>query len=107
VFKPLTFGSTVALFFGFAIFIIFQIPVAVSQNIYTLMVCRFLGGTFRSSPLAIVGGALADFWGPVERGFALGLFSSANEELPWLEVDRMDNHDNFCLLRNYSVPYIR
>lgn len=32
---------------------------------------------FGSAPLAIVGGALADFWGPVERGFALGLFSGA------------------------------
>ena len=41
------------------------------------MLCRFFGGVFGSSPLAIVGGALADFWGPVERGFALGLFSGA------------------------------
>jgi len=32
---------------------------------------------FGSAPLAIIGGALADFWGPVERGFALGLFSGA------------------------------
>ena len=41
------------------------------------MVCRFLGGAFGASTLAVVGGALADFWGPVERGFALGLFSGA------------------------------
>ena len=41
------------------------------------MLCRFFGGTFGSSTLAVVGGALADFWGPVERGFALGLFSGA------------------------------
>ncbi len=65
------------MFFGFALFVIFQIPVAVSQNIYTIMLCRFFGGTFGSSTLAVVGGALADFWGPVERGFALGLFSGA------------------------------
>jgi len=32
---------------------------------------------FGSAPLAIIGGALADFWGPVERAFALGLFSGA------------------------------
>ena len=32
---------------------------------------------FGSAPLAIIGGTLADFWGPVERGFALGLFSGA------------------------------
>ena len=41
------------------------------------MLCRFLQGLFGSAPLAIIGGTLADFWGPVERGFALGLFSGA------------------------------
>lgn len=71
------YGRKTPLFFGFAVFTIFQIPVAVAQNIYTIMICRFFGGVFGSAPLAIVGGALADFWGPVERGFALGLFSGA------------------------------
>ena len=41
------------------------------------MLCRFLGGFFGSAPLAIIGGTLADFWGPVDRGFALGLFAGA------------------------------
>ena len=41
------------------------------------MLCRFFGGLFGSAPLAIIGGTLSDFWGPVERGFALGLFSGA------------------------------
>ena len=41
------------------------------------MLSRFLVGLFGSAPLAIVGGTLADFWGPVERGFALGLFAGA------------------------------
>lgn len=71
------YGRRLPLFFGFAIFAIFQIPVAVAQNVYTIMLCRFFGGMFGSAPLAVVGGALADFWGPVERGFALGLFSGA------------------------------
>lgn len=71
------YGRRVPLFFGFATFAIFQIPVAVAQNVYTIMICRFFGGMFGSAPLAVVGGALADFWGPVERGFALGLFSGA------------------------------
>lgn len=65
------------MFTGFAVFAIFQIPVAVAQNLETIMLARFLAGTFGSAPLAIIGGALADFWGPVERGFALGLFSGA------------------------------
>ncbi|KAK4695738.1 hypothetical protein P7C71_g2075, partial [Lecanoromycetidae sp. Uapishka_2] len=71
------YGRKPPLFFGFAIFAIFQIPVAVAQNVETIMLSRFLGGMFGSAPLAIIGGALADFWGPVERGFALGLFSGA------------------------------
>lgn len=71
------YGRKPPLFFGFALFVIFQIPVAVATNVETIMVCRFFGGVFGSAPLAIIGGALADFWGPVERGFALGLFAGA------------------------------
>ncbi|KAL2042548.1 hypothetical protein N7G274_005042 [Stereocaulon virgatum] len=71
------YGRQPPLFFGFACFVIFNIPVAVAQNVETIMLCRFFGGLFGSAPLAIIGGALADFWGPVERGFALGLFSGA------------------------------
>ena len=71
------YGRRLPLFLGFAAFAIFQVPVAVAQNVETIMLCRFLGGMFGSAPLAVVGGALADFWGPVERGFALGLFSGA------------------------------
>ena len=71
------YGRKIPLLFGFYCFAIFQIPVAVAQNVETIMLCRFLGGVFGSAPLAIVGGAIADFWGPVDRGFALGLFSGA------------------------------
>ena len=79
VWGPLSelYGRRPPLLFGFFCFAVFQVPVAVAQNVETIMLCRFLGGTFGSAPLAIVGGALADFWGPVERGFALGLFSGA------------------------------
>jgi DHA1 family multidrug resistance protein-like MFS transporter len=41
------------------------------------MICRFIGGCFASAPLAIVGGALADFWGPVDRGVAVCVFAAA------------------------------
>ncbi len=71
------YGRKPPLFFGFACFVIFQVPVAVATNIETIMLGRFFGGVFGSAPLAIIGGALADFWGPVERGFALGLFAGA------------------------------
>lgn len=41
------------------------------------MICRFFGGFFGSSALAIVGGELADLWGPLDRGIALAVFSGA------------------------------
>lgn len=41
------------------------------------MICRFFGGFFASAPLAIVGGALADFFGPVDRGVAVCIFAGA------------------------------
>ncbi len=39
------------------------------------MICRFFGGVFASAPLAIIGGTLADFWGPVDRGIAVCVFA--------------------------------
>ncbi|CZR58483.1 probable fluconazole resistance protein [Phialocephala subalpina] len=71
------FGRKTPLFFGFFVFGIFQIGVAVAQNLYTIMLCRFFSGMFGSAPLAIVGGTLADFWGPVDRGVATCVFASA------------------------------
>ena len=56
---------------------IFNIPVAVAQNLQTIFICRFLGGFFASAPLAIVGGALADLWDPVRRAYALSVFAGA------------------------------
>lgn len=41
------------------------------------MICRFLQGLFGCAPLAVVGGALADFWDPVGRGVAMSVFSGA------------------------------
>jgi multidrug resistance protein len=71
------YGRKIPLFTGFFIFAIFNIPVAVAQNIETVMLCRFLGGFFGSAPLGVVGGALADIWDPVNRGIAIAVFSGA------------------------------
>jgi len=71
------FGRMIPLFVGFFIFAIFQIPVAVAQNIETIMICRFFQGMAGCAPLAIVGGALADIWDPIERGVAISIFSAA------------------------------
>jgi DHA1 family multidrug resistance protein-like MFS transporter len=69
------YGRRVPLFTGYALFAIFQIPVALGQNVETIMIGRFLGGLFASAPLAIVGGALADMWDPVERAYAVCAFA--------------------------------
>lgn len=71
------YGRRLPLFLGYAIFVIFQIPVAVAQNVQTIMICRFLIGVFGCSPLAVVGGAMADFWDPIDRAVAIALFSAA------------------------------
>lgn len=56
IFGPLSelYGRKRPLFLGLFAFAIFQIPVAVAQNLQTIFVCRFFGGLFASAPLAIV-----------------------------------------------------
>jgi multidrug resistance protein len=71
------YGRRLPLFSGYAVFAIFQIPVAVAQNLQTIMIFRFLIGVFGCSPLAVVGGAMADLWDPVDRAVAIAMFSSA------------------------------
>lgn len=95
VFGPLSelYGRKMPLFMGFFIFAIFQIPVAVAQNLHTIFICRFLGGFFASAPLAIVcllfsgiscwmltkqvGGMLADIFDPVDRAIAVSIFAGS------------------------------
>ena len=78
VFGPMSeaYGRKIPLLAGFAVFAIFQIPVAVGQNVETIMLGRFFGGFAASSPLAIVGGLMADIWGPIDRAYAICAFAS-------------------------------
>lgn len=71
------YGRKKPLFVGFLIFAIFNFAVAVAQNLQTIFLMRFFGGVFGSAPLAIVGGALADLFGPVDRGVAICVFAGA------------------------------
>ncbi|KXS95358.1 hypothetical protein AC578_8286 [Pseudocercospora eumusae] len=82
VFGPVCFGPAseiwgrrAPLFAGYICFAIFQIPVAVAQNVETIMLCRFLGGFTASAPLAVVGGAMADMWNPLQRAYAICAFA--------------------------------
>ena len=69
------FGRRLPLLLGVFGMCVFQIGVAVALNIYTIFICRFFAGLFGSSPLAVLGGAIADIWDPTERGAAMGLFA--------------------------------
>lgn len=71
------YGRRLPLFSGFAIFAIFQIPVAVAQNLQTILVSRFMIGFFGCSPLACMGGAMADIWDPVDRAVAIAMFAAS------------------------------
>ncbi|KAE8440761.1 hypothetical protein EG329_006596 [Mollisiaceae sp. DMI_Dod_QoI] len=48
-----------------------------SQNVTTLLVLRFFGGTFAGSPLVNSGGAIADLFPPAQRGLAMTLYCVA------------------------------
>ncbi|KAI3331984.1 MFS general substrate transporter [Xylariaceae sp. AK1471] len=65
------FGRKWPLTIGMLLFTIFTIPVAVGQNIQTLLVGRFFQGTFGSAPLSLAGGGIVDIWSPTHRGIAL------------------------------------
>ncbi|KUJ19385.1 putative MFS multidrug transporter [Mollisia scopiformis] len=70
-------GRKKPLFLGLFAFCIFQIPVAVAQNLYTILICRFMAGFASSSALTVVGGILGDIWDPVTRGVAVCVFAGA------------------------------
>ncbi|KAJ5356262.1 major facilitator superfamily domain-containing protein [Penicillium concentricum] len=79
VFGPLSelYGRRIPLLAGFLVFSLFNIPVAVAQNLQTIMVCRFIVGFGGSSGLAIVGGALNDIFPPLDRAVAVSVFAAA------------------------------
>ncbi|KAK9799868.1 putative Major facilitator superfamily (MFS) profile domain-containing protein [Seiridium cardinale] len=70
------FGRKAPLFAGYLAFVLFQIPVALADDIQTVLIWRFLGGVASSGSPAIVGGYLADFLRPVERGVAVAIFAA-------------------------------
>lgn len=71
------YGRRRPLITGFVISAIFYIPVAVAQNLETVLICRFFCGFFGASALGVLGGTFADFWNPAERGFAISIFAAA------------------------------
>jgi multidrug resistance protein len=71
------YGRQVVFFGTFAAFVAFNAGAAGSQNITTLLILRFFGGAFGSSPLTNAGGVVADLFAAKERGLAMSVFSIA------------------------------
>lgn len=69
-------GRKIPFFLGYLAFILFQIPVALAQDARSVLVFRFLGGVASAASPAIVGGYLADFLAPIERGVAVAVFAA-------------------------------
>lgn len=70
-------GRKRPLLLALIVFAIFNIPVAVTYNLPTLLAFRFFAGLFGAAPLVIVPSALTDLWSPVGRGIALSFFAVA------------------------------
>ncbi|KAG8929741.1 hypothetical protein FRC02_005130 [Tulasnella sp. 418] len=71
------YGRKPVLLIGFFVYTLFQMGNALAQNKETVLVMRFLGGTFAASPLTTSGGIIADIWDADIRGKALAFFTLA------------------------------
>ncbi|EGO05152.1 hypothetical protein SERLA73DRAFT_100773 [Serpula lacrymans var. lacrymans S7.3] len=61
----------------FFVYMCFQIGCALSNNTASILIFRFLGGTFAAAPLANSGALISDIWNANERGTALAIFTLA------------------------------
>ncbi|KAJ1309199.1 hypothetical protein OPQ81_004868 [Rhizoctonia solani] len=79
VWGPLSemYGRRVIFLVSFLPFTLFHLGGALAHNISTLLVTRFLAGSFGSSPLTNAGGTIADMFTAKERGLASALFAMA------------------------------
>ncbi|PBK65970.1 MFS polyamine transporter [Armillaria solidipes] len=58
-------------------FFVMYIMVALAKNIQTVIIARFLQGSFSSTWTTMVGGTIADIWVPEERGLPMTVFTVA------------------------------
>ncbi|KAF4126986.1 Sugar (and other) transporter [Geosmithia morbida] len=76
-FAPLSefYGRRYIFYITFLCYLAFTFLCAFAPNFGSLLVGRFLAGTFVSAPMSNVPGVLADIWNPLERGDAMAGFS--------------------------------
>ncbi|KAI5853786.1 major facilitator superfamily domain-containing protein, partial [Tricharina praecox] len=79
IFAPMSevYGRKVVQAPAWILFIAFQFGCVFSQNIETLVICRFFVGVFASPALTVAGGVLMDIWEPDKSGPPMGLFTMA------------------------------
>jgi MFS transporter, DHA1 family, multidrug resistance protein len=68
-------GRKIPIVIGVTLFATFCVPIALAQNFYTILICRFFSGLFGSASMAVTGGAVADVWAdPIMRGVGMDVF---------------------------------
>ncbi|XXH05365.1 FAD-dependent urate hydroxylase [Hypoxylon texense] len=74
-FGPLSeiFGHLTPFWLATAGMAVFQLPIALGENVRTVLICRFFAGVFGSGVMAIVSGMYYELYEPIPRGVALGL----------------------------------
>ncbi|KAL7803576.1 major facilitator superfamily domain-containing protein [Trichoderma aethiopicum] len=77
VWGPLLYGRQMPWIASHTAMVAFMAGSAGSPNIATLIVLRFLAGTFGGSPLVNSGGAIADLFPPAQRGLAMTIYCVA------------------------------
>ncbi|KAF2761152.1 MFS general substrate transporter [Pseudovirgaria hyperparasitica] len=71
------FGRFYPIFTGLTLFVICQIPLALAQNLQTVLVSRFLAGLFGAAPLGVTSAIYVDMLHIVDRGVAMSVFAAA------------------------------
>ncbi|GAA5896316.1 MFS transporter [Sporobolomyces salmoneus] len=71
------YGRTPIYVVGFTCFLAFQGGVAASQNIQTLLICRFFAGAGGAAFLSVAGGTVADVFRPAHVGSPMTCFSAS------------------------------
>lgn len=71
------YGRQCVYFISIGALAFFNAGTAGAQNIETVLILRFLGGSFGASPFTNAAGVIADMFTARERGLAMSLFSAA------------------------------
>lgn len=70
-------GRQLTHFISYSVFAAFNGGVTAAQNIETILICRFLAGSFGAASLTNAAAIVADMFSPQSRGLAMTFFSAA------------------------------